>query len=416
MTTITTPVRHARGFGFSLLFFVAVMLFHAPFSAVAADSSDDIPVAARVILMKVGKLIDAKDYEAAVSVILEFQQKQKKGEKSDRYGYDHAEIYYTLGVCYLLENKTAQAAAVLDKALAKDPRHLSALLNRAKAAYELSDYHRAAECFEATFALDPKKNPEHLYYAAVALLLAKDSAKSITVFERLLAEYPAQFQPAWRENLVHALLDARREKAALPHIRQLVTDFTGDKRKKWQEVLLNEYLHLDMYSEALALATELSAHNPTESAWWRALVHIHLYRNQYKPALTSLVVLSYLEPLKEQEQRLLADLYLQLGVPKKATPVYAEMLRNKPSSRLLSNAVAALQMLGREDEAIRLIDQFKGEKLPSDLLMRKADLLYQVGNFEEAFELYQEIVEEGGKEKKRAIKMAEYAKLQSGGS
>ena len=218
----------------------------------------------------------------------------------------------------------------------------------------------AAECFQASYEYMKEKNPELLYHAAVALLLGKDSLQSIVIFERLLAEYPEQFQLSWRENLVHALIDSDQEKKALPHIRLLAAQYTGDKQKKWQEVLLNEYLHLDMYAEALALATELSEKDPAEATWWRGLVHIHLYRNQYKPALTSLVVLSYLEPLKKQEQRLLADLYLQLGVPQQATPVYSEILKNDPSCRLLTNAVAALQMQGREEEAIRLNRRVQG--------------------------------------------------------
>jgi len=398
----------------SLRLAVAGILVLFVVSNAGAQTNTDIPLAARVTLVKAGRLIETKDYEGAVTVLRQFQSKKEKEDTADRYGYEHAEIYYTLGVCYLLENKTAQAAEAFDKTLTKDPRHLSAMLNRAKAAYELVDYRKAAQCFQATYDLAPEKNPTHLYHAAVAWLLAKDGSRSLVIFERLLAEFPAQFELAWRENLVHAFIEAGKGRKALPHIRQLANEYTGEKQKKWQEVLLNQYLHLDMYKEALALASDLAEKDPGNPTWWRALVHINLYRNQYKPALTSLVILSYLEPLKDQEQRLLADLYLQLGVPTQATPVYCEILRNNPTARLLTNAVVALQMLGREEEAIRLIDEFKGKKLPQELQMQKADLLYRVGRYDKALQLYQVIAEEGGKEKKRAIQMAEYAKMQAG--
>jgi hypothetical protein len=67
---------------------------------------------------------------------------------------------------------------------------------------------------------------------------------------------------------------------------------------------------------------------PTEPKWWRALAHIHLQKNRYQPALTGLLVTGYLQPLSEQEMQLAADLYLQLGVPQKAAPLYETMLVN----------------------------------------------------------------------------------------
>lgn len=396
-----------------LCFFLMSVLFFTAHSGYTATSGADLPGSTRVILAKTGKLIKEKNYKAAIALITDYQKREEKHKKGYGKGYFHAEVYHVLGVCCLLENNLTLASRALDQALEKDPKHVPARLNRAKAAYELGDYRKAAESFVTAFDIASEKNPEHLYFAAVAYLLAKENRLSIALFDRLLALCPDTFRPQWRENLVHALLEAGEGKQALPHIMRLIKDNQGEKQARWRELLLNQYLHLDMYDEALSLANRLTELEPTEPKWWRAQVHIHLYRNNYRPALTALLLLGYLEPLSDQEQRLTADLYLHLGVPKMAVPFYSTMLKKKTTPQLLSNVLFALQQLGEEERAIYILGKFGGQPLSPELLMQKADLLYRVGDYAKAAELYLQIAASDGKNKSRAIQMAEYAKVQA---
>jgi tetratricopeptide (TPR) repeat protein len=48
------------------------------------------------------------------------------------------------------------------------PDHQSALLNLGKAYYELGQHDKAAGCFLTAYDNGKDKNPDHLYFAAVA--------------------------------------------------------------------------------------------------------------------------------------------------------------------------------------------------------------------------------------------------------
>ncbi len=386
---------------------IGLIIALAPHRSPAEEAKNEIPSAALAILAKAGKLMNDKEYDKAIALLTDFQAAGKAGGTDDQ-GRQHAEVHAALGSCYLLEDKFEQAARALELALQRDPRHIPARLNLAKAAYELGDYQKAAECFVKGYELAPDKNPEHLYFAAVAYLLAKENRKSLALFERLQAASGEKFPPEWRENMVHALLGAGEGRAALPHIIVLAEEYRGDKQTQWREILLHQYLQLDMLDKALALAERLSAQDPTEAKWWRTLVSIHLQQNRYQPALTALLIAGYLEPLSEQERRLAADLYLQLGVPGKAAPLY-ESLLEKGGTQLLGNLVVALQQLGQTEQALAAFDTF-GQALTPELSMLKADLLYGLGKFPEAARFYTQAAGSGCREKGRALKMAEYAK------
>ena len=382
----------------------------------AEQGKTDIPGAARVVLVKAGKLMNDKNFAGAIALLGDFQAQapsEKAGEK-DKKGCLHAEVYQALGTCYLFDNKFRQAANAFECALQKDPNLLAAKLNLANSYYELHEYSKAAQCFAQAYELAPDKNPEYLYFSAVAHLLAKQNDKSITVFERLLAAHAIDFLPEWREYLVHALIAADKHHRALPHIRNLGEVYSGEKQMQWQEILLHQYLQLNMEKEALGLANRLIGQDPTEPRWWRALVHIHLQQNRYQPALTGLLVAGFLDPLSEQEVQLVADLYLHLGVPQKAALLYETILNDKKSPRILTNLVIALQQMDQAEHALATLEKFQEESMSPKMAMLKADLLYTSGNYKDAARYYHITAESGeGKQQDRARQMAEYAKLQA---
>ncbi|MBU1567796.1 MAG: tetratricopeptide repeat protein [Proteobacteria bacterium] len=394
----------------------AVFATFFPDRGLADEAKKDIPNTARIILVKAGKLMKDKEYAKAIALLVDFQvQGGRAGEAEGKKGCLHAEVHAALGTCYLLDNKFQQAAHAFDLALQKDPRHLSARLNLAKAAYELRDYPKAAECFTKAYEVAPEKNPEHLYFAAVACLLAKENKRSIALFEKILSAHSDKFRPEWRENLVHALLAAGENLRALPHIKELAETSGDAKQLQWQEILLQQYLQLDMENEALSLVDMLTVRSPTEPLWWRALVHIHLQHNRYQPALAALLVTGYLQPLSEQEMRLIADLYLQLGVPRQAAPVYESILKEKNNPQLLTNLIVALQQSGQTEQALAALEKFAHETISPELSMLKADLLYGLGRYKDAAHFYRKTAYSGvGKQRDRALQMAEYAKFQAG--
>ena len=117
-----------------------------------------------------------------------------------------------------------------EKALERDSAHVPAWLNLAKATYELGDYSRAAQCFLKAYELRESKNPEHLYHAAVAYLMAREYRQSITVFDTLLSCHPADVRHAWRETFVHALLSRGLLRRRCPIFERWRKPTRGKKR------------------------------------------------------------------------------------------------------------------------------------------------------------------------------------------
>jgi tetratricopeptide (TPR) repeat protein len=399
---------------FFLMLSLGTVIF--PHQGLAGGDKNDLPIAARVILAKASRLMNNKAYNQAIAMLTTFQAETPSKiakDEPDSKGRQHAEIYYALGTCYLMQSEYQQAAKTLDRAVQQDPQHLSAWLNLAKACYELHTYAKAAECFTRAYDLSTEKNPEYLYYTAVAFLLAQQYEPSIAAFERLFTDHPEKIQPTWQENLVHALLSAGHARRALPHIRQLAEQYHGEKQIQWQEILLQQYMQLDMHKEALAYTLALTEQTPTEAKWWKALASIHLQSGKYQPALTAMVIDSYLEPLSKQETKLVADLYLQLGIPNKAAGLYQDILAEKNTPQLLERLILSLRQLGQTEQALVVLEKFApGNKVP-ELLMQKADLFYELGKYRAAAELYRQTAKKDSRQKNRALQMAKYAMMQA---
>jgi hypothetical protein len=388
-----------------------------PSLGAARTKQADLPVSVRVVLSKAGAMINNKQYDKAVAELTAFRDRWRPQEdgQADPKGYHHPEIYFALGTCRLLKQDCKAAAKDFEEAVRRDPTHMGAWLNLAKASYELNDHPRAARAFGQAYAHDEKKNPEHLYYSALAYLMASRMPPCLAAFEKLFQTHAADVQPAWRENYVHALLTAEQPRKALPHIRQLAEAYSGDKQVQWQEILLYQYLQLDMKAQARQYALCLTRQDPLRAKWWQALAHVDLQAGSYEPALVAMTVYSYLTPLSAQETKLLADLNLQVGIPVKAAPLYETALAQKSDPRLIRSLSMALQQLGKTQEALAALDRYaqSGRDKDPELMMLRADLLYTLEHFKEAADAYRRVAKADKDKAGRAWLMAGYAALQT---
>ncbi|MBU1342266.1 MAG: hypothetical protein KKE44_00165 [Proteobacteria bacterium] len=201
-------------------------------------------------------------------------------------------------------------------------------INQAIAQYEKNDFAKAAISFEKGYDLSDIKNPDHLYYASICHFQANAPKKALAVFNKLIKAHPDKIPLSFEETLVNILFSLERYKDALPHLEQLAEKSGKDRQKKWQEILLYQYLSLDMNDKALVYADFLTKTDMLEPKWWKALCHIHLNNRNYKKGLTALIIYGYLTPLTKEELKLTADLYLTLGVPAKAEQM-VEQIKEK---------------------------------------------------------------------------------------
>jgi len=399
----------ATGAKLLLPLLLATALIPAVPRPVAATGAE-LPAPVRVILAKAGTMMNEDRYGDAIDILTGFIDRTAAPDgETRRAAAQHPELLYKLGTCYLLSGDYRQAVDALEDAVRQDPGHRSAWVNLGKAAYDLEDYRRAATAFDRAYAGDPEGGPDYLYYSGVAFLLDGDHDSAVDQFDRLLASFPDRIEDTWLEQYVHALLAADRSRQALPHIRRLTGAFTGDKQVQWQEMLLHLYLQLEMLDEARDYARLLTQSAPTQIKWWKARAHIHLQDGAYRKALAALVIGSYLEPLSTQEAKLVADLFLQLGIPDQAAPLYRRLLDGDGDRQVLLNLVIALRQLDKNEQALAAIEHHAASSDDSQLLGHRADLLYELHRYEEAARLYRRLAEENGHA--QAAQMAEYAAL-----
>ena len=349
----------------------------------SADT-EKLSFSAGCMLSKAYLQMQNSEYAAAAKTIHSFQSKAKN--RPDPGGADHPEVYMALGNCYLMLKDYAKAKAGYQKAIDGDAAHTGAWFNLAKVHYEMKDFEQAGDCFYQAYGNSPngEKNPEHLYYSGVAYLEAGSSQKAVTIFKDLLKTYSADAKPIWKEHLVQAFFAIDQPKQALPLIQELANTYTGEKQVQWQEILLYQYISLDMPNKAKNLATELTRKDPTRNKWWKALAHIHLNAGEEEAALSALIIYGYLTPMTLEEKRLLADLQLQLGIPVKSIPLYAEMLKEKPDPDTVYHLAMAFRQTGCQKEALDCISTYAPDTDHTDLLMLKANLLYGLNDFKKA--------------------------------
>ncbi|MDZ7640844.1 MAG: tetratricopeptide repeat protein [Desulfurivibrio sp.] len=381
--------------------------------AASGARASELPNAARVVLFKAYEHMQEEEYQQALKVLQDFQSrartKEPESDQVDPRGYHHPKVYLLRGNIHQTLDNLEQAEEAYRNALKGDPEHLQARVNLAGVSHVQDKFQEAARHFQVAYQLEDKEKPEYLYFAAVSWLQQDSLRESIQGFEQLLKEHPEQIKLKWRENLVHAYLSAERNEQALEHIRILAREHQGDKQIQWQEILLHQYLELELLEEAKDYALELTSQDPVQEKWWKALTHTALARNDYQQAVVALTIYSFLTPLSQNERKLLADLRLQVDVPVQAVPQYKAVLDEAPDKRVLRNLVSAYQQLAEQDQALKTLQEFEKHEQDQELMLLKADLLYQLERFQEAHAAYKQAAGLQGERSGRAWLMAGYA-------
>ena len=381
----------------------------------AALDVDDIPMAARMVLAETTKLMQRKTYDRAIAVLTAFQAKGKAltvAVQPDPKGYHHPALYYYLGNCYLLLKKHAQAGEAYRHAVEQDPDFVEAWTNLAKTYFEQEDFVRAAPCFATAYEKSDQRVADNLYFSAVSYLMADQYRSSISAFQRLFKSHPDRITLHWRAHFAQALLAGGRTHRALPLIRILAEASTGEDQVKWRETLLYQYLQLEMRAEAMAYATELTRKECTRALWWKALAHVRLSGGSYKEALTALTLYSYLTPLTKTEKKLWADLNLQLNLPARAMEQYRALLSQQFDRDCLKNLVSACQRLEQYKEGLDQLNRYAPDTDDVELLMLKADMLYDLKQYAEAGALFCRVAQSRTSRSGQAWLMAGYAAWQ----
>nr|WP_321467245.1 CDC27 family protein [uncultured Desulfobulbus sp.] len=371
---------------------------------VAPVQAADLPTPVRLVLAKIAPLMSAKEYAKAGKILEEALAKNETR---------NGELAFALGNCRMLRGDRSGAVKAYAEAVRLEPNHAKAWLNMAKAQYEAKSYRDAGQSFAKGYNAQQRKSADTLYFSAASFQLAGANREAINAFERLFAAHKRAIKPQWREQYIHVLIDGGQSSKALPLIRDLIAQSTGEQRARWQEVLLYQYLRLNMHSEGAALARQLIQEDPGQTRWWQALAHIQLAANHYEDAIAALVGYGMLKPLSEKELRLLADLYLQAGIPAKAVPLYQKLLQARGESQIAQRLAMAYQQMDQPEKALEVLGRTGNVQGNPNLLMLRGEICYSLKRYQDAATSYRRAADIKGHHQGQSWLMAGYSAMQA---
>ena len=391
---------------------VSVLMVLSPAVLLAAgQDSESLPFAAGLCANKVSGLMDKKSYAEAIHEIESFQAKAKIGDPdtAQKKGYTHYYLDFLLGnCCMMMEGQGAgfvkKAASAYERAVKKCDGFYQGWLNLGHCRYTLKQMGKAARAFIRGYDTSPEKKGAYLYQAAACYYFNADYQHALNIFNRLIKKHPADVTLDRKELLVNILFSLKKNRQALPYLKELAAKSKGDKRRTWQEVLLYQYMELGMDKNAVAYAATLTRQEPEEPKWWRALAHIHLEKNRLEKGLEAFMIYSFTTPLNASETKLLADLYAGCNIPLEAARVYEDWLgkiqkspaglsgggTKKMTDRFL--AIARAYQQGRDVQAaLKWVSRGLDQGCDTRLLAFKADLLFREKNYKAAYIVYKDL-------------------------
>lgn len=417
--------------GFLWACLVSVFMVFSPCASLAAaPEGAPLPVAAGMCANKTAGFMDDKRFAQAIQEIESFQAQAKSvdSDTARKNGYTHYYLDFLLGNCCMMMEKqdagyVKKAASAYERAIKKYDGFYQGWLNLGRCRYALKQMGKAGQAFIRGYDAAPEKKGEYLYQAAACYYFNADYNNALKAFNRLMKDHPADVTLDGKEVLVNILFSLKKNRQALPYLEELAAKSNPDKKRNWQEVLLYQYMELDMDKQAVAYADVLTRQEPEEPKWWRALAHIHLDKNRLEKGLEAFMIYSFTTPLTASETKLLADLYAGCNIPLEAARVYENWLeRIQKSPDDLSGAgkktmtdhilaIAGAYRQGRDCRAaIEWADRGLAQGGDTRLLAFKADLLFREKEYKSAYIAYKDLAERG-QSPGRSWLMAGYAAL-----
>ncbi len=376
-----------------LLFILICLYLTGVVAAPSASAADKIPGKAHRVLTEVSRLLSNRQYEEAIHQLESFQSlAPEKSRQSKKGGNHHFLITFALGNSYLGANRPEDAVKAYQLVLNDRPDYVPAGSNLGKTWYQLGRFEQAAETFSRAYEMSRKQKSRLLYLTAVSLLSAGLPASALEKMQLLAREHPDAIGTSELETQVRILFALNRNREALPVIREIISVSNGTRLKKWREILLHQYMALNMRQAALRFAEELINEEPLEPSWWKGVASVHLSEKNHEKALMAMIVVRQLTPLTTEEKKLVASLNLFLDIPIQSAQVYEGL----PLSEMTPGAVKALvhSYLKLDDikAAQKWLEYGVQQYTDKDLLHLKANLHFEQEQFEAASNSYEQLV------------------------
>ncbi len=311
-------------------------------------STRDLSIGATRALYEAQRLIRRKEYGQAAGSLEKFIDKHP--------GQDHCYLEFTLGNALYFSGRKEASLARYQAAVALDSGYGPAWVNLGQLAYELKRYDLAADALIKGFrrAEGKEKDPDLLYYAAVAYIMGG------------------------------------RKGQAAPILEALVAGKHGNPRKEWFHALMKVYLDLDREGDAEGLLNRMIDRYADEPETWKIAYEFEANRRHYKSAAIALTIYSYLKPLTREETVLLGDLYAAIKAPVVACAYYEKAFAPGASPEEYERLASAYLSAHRPDKARRTLTEALKKTPTATLWSLAGDLRYMEGDFDGAYHAFEQ--------------------------
>ncbi len=358
-----------------------------------ALAAEKVPHKAHIILKEVSELIGNKKYQEAVHRLISFQDRAPaKSRRSVNEGNHHYLVTFALGNAYLYLDQPESAVDKYRLVLENRPRFFPAWSNLGKAHFQMQQFEKAAQTFFKAYDLSNNREFRLLHLSAVSFLNAELPEKALESLQLFIGNHPGEYGSSQKETFVRVLFALNRVKEALPVIRNIILETEGAQKKRWQEVLLYQYIEQQMHKPALALSRKLAGDDPLEPKWWKGLAHLHLLADRQEKSLAAMMIVARLRPLSAEEKKLLASLNLSLNIPLQSVRYYQDIMQTKMTPDMVKSLVHAYLKLDDVESAQKWIDSGLAHFEDDELLLLKANLHFEEHQFDAAAGTYEKLV------------------------
>ncbi len=249
------------------------------------------------------------------------------------------------------------AAVSLYKQVVKQaPEFYLAYENYGMALLRAEDYAAAGKVLLQAAAMQPQKDKQLKYRAAIAFL------------------YGAEPQKA-RDLLRELVYSADPENPAPP--------------ADWLKALLQVEWQLKDYKAAVAVAEKLVDSYPEELSFWRLYGQVALAKADYQKALSAYKVLQAEGELGVKELKLVAGIYQRLDLQREAAAIWEKALAGvEPSAADLRRLVALYRQIGETDKALSTLNRLQKSYPDPKNILEQGEILYSAGRYREAARIF----------------------------
>ncbi len=302
---------------------------------------------AQLAMVEAQKFFESEDYASARKPLLDYLATNPE--------VVNEQVYLMLGYCWYSDGNAKEALKVFKKGHEEYPDNFDLLSYYAAGLYETEDFAKAAPLMEELYVRDPKKQERFLEAAWGAYYQIEKFEDVIRILKKLIKE-SKEVKQNWYTMIFQIYYnDMQNTDMAEKFLREAMALYPMEPQY-WNFLSLIRQEREDYYGMAGAYEIKTYVAPPEKESDWKQLLSM-----QHNLGLVSKEVKNLRKSInddinKEEEQIQIADLYARAYKIDKAVSYLDDILKKKPSSKLMLKKAEILYSARKNEEVIAACD------------------------------------------------------------